>query len=238
MIALLSGFAYYRSIRGWSRRVTILSLGSFLGILLVLGLILVPRLLNYVASFKSDEMLLITVVGLCWNFPGHCDAGLRVALGAFLIGAIVERAVYRIETLCTPCGIFSAPYFCFHRPADRSGSPARYAFPILAITLVVVLGKVFSCALGSFLAATICTSLRVGMGPLMWLSFIIASLGLTLNVTGDFIYPIAVAVSSLTTLLTPYLIRVLTAWLNGFDRVAPKPLLQAIDAYSDQVGYP
>ena len=99
MIALLSGFAITGQFEARAVGMTILSLGSFLGILLVLGLILVPRLLNYVASFKSDEMLLITVVGLCFGIslvtvlPGY-----SVALVAFLIGAIVAEArqIYRI----------------------------------------------------------------------------------------------------------------------------------------------
>src|SRR4029450_5247221 len=81
-------------------------------------------------------------------------------------------------------------------------------------------------------------SLRVGRGfaEIGEFSFIIASLGLSLNVTSDFIYPIAVAVSSLTTLLTPYLIKSSDVLVEWFDRVAPKPLLQTIDAYSEKVG--
>ena len=110
--------------------------------------------------------------------------------------------------------------------------------PILAITVVVVLGKVLSCAFGTFVAGNdLRTSLRVGMGlaQIGEFSFIIASLGLSLNVTSDFIYPIAVAVSSLTTLLTPYLIKNSDGLVEWFHRVAPKPLLQAINAYSERV---
>ena len=243
MIALLSGFAITGQFEARAVGMTILSLGSFLGILLVLGLILVPRLLNYVASFKSDEMLLITVVGLCFGISlVTVMLGYSVALGAFLIGAIVAEArqIYRIETLMHPVrDLFSAVFFVSIGLLIDPVLLARYAFPILAITLVVVLGKVFSCALGSFLAGNdMRTSLRVGMGlaQIGEFSFIIASLGLTLKVTSDFIYPIAVAVSSLTTLLTPYLIKSSDGLVEWFDRVAPKPLLQAIDAYSDQVG--
>ena len=76
----------------------------------------------------------------------------------------------------------------------------------------------------------------MGLAQIGEFSFIIAALGLSLNVTSDFIYPIAVAVSSLTTLLTPYLIKSSDSLVEWFDRVAPKPLLQAIDAYSERVG--
>ena len=243
MIALLSGFATTGQFEAGAVGMTILSLGSFLGILLVLGLILVPRLLNYVASFKSDEMLLITVVGLCFGISlVAVMLGYSVALGAFLIGAIVAEArqIYRIETLMHPVrDLFSAVFFVSIGLLIDPVLLARYAFPILAITVVVVLGKVFSCALGSFLAGNdMRTSLRVGMGlaQIGEFSFIIASLGLTLKVTSEFLYPIAVAVSSLTTLLTPYLIKSSDGLVEWFDRVAPKPLLQAIDAYSDRVG--
>ena len=243
MIALLSGFARTGELEAQTVGMTILSLGSFLGILLVAGLITVPRLLNYVARFKSDEMLLITVVGLCFGISiVTVKLGYSVALGAFLIGAIIAEArqIYKIETLMHPVrDLFSAVFFVSIGMLIDPALLAKYTLPILAITIVVVLGKVFSCALGSFVAGNdMRTSLRVGMGlaQIGEFSFIIASLGLSLNVTSDFIYPIAVAVSSLTTLLTPYLIKSSDGLVEWFDRVAPRPLLQAIDAYSQRVG--
>ncbi|HEY5707038.1 MAG TPA: cation:proton antiporter [Terrimicrobiaceae bacterium] len=243
MIALLSGFAKTGQLEAETVGMTILSLGSFLGILLVAGLIIVPRLLNYVARFKSDEMLLITVVGLCFGISiVTVKLGYSVALGAFLIGAIIAEArqIYKIETLMHPVrDLFSAVFFVSIGMLIEPALLAKYALPILAITLIVVLGKVFSCALGTFVAGNdMRTSLRVGMGlaQIGEFSFIIAALGLSLNVTSDFIYPIAVAVSSLTTLLTPYLIKNSDGLVEWFDRVAPKPLVQAIDAYSQRVG--
>ena len=245
MIALLSGFARTGQLEAEAVGMTILSLGSFLGILLVAGLIIVPRLLNYVARFKSDEMLLITVVGLCFGISiVTVKLGYSVALGAFLIGAIIAEArqIYKIETLMHPVrDLFSAVFFVSIGMLIDPALLAKYAVPILAITVVVVLGKVLSCAFGTFVAGNdLRTSLRVGMGlaQIGEFSFIIASLGLSLNVTSDFIYPIAVAVSSLTTLLTPYLIKNSDGLVEWFHRVAPKPLLQAINAYSEGVGAP
>jgi CPA2 family monovalent cation:H+ antiporter-2 len=243
LIALLSGFAMTGELEAQAVGMTILSLGSFLGILLVAGLILVPRLLNYVARFKSDEMLLITVVGLCFGISLIAvKLGYSVALGAFLIGAIIAEArqIYKIETLMHPVrDLFSAVFFVSIGMLIDPELLAKYALPILAITAVVVVGKVISCAFGSFVAGNdMRTSLRVGMGlaQIGEFSFIIASLGLSLNVTSEFIYPIAVAVSSLTTLLTPYLIRSSDVIVEWFDRVAPKPIIEAIDAYSERVG--
>ena len=243
LIALLSGFARTGEVEAQTIGMTILSLRSFLGILLVAGLIVVPRLLNYVARFKSDEMLLITVVGLCFGISlVTVKLGYSVALGAFLIGAIIAEArqIYKIETLMHPVrDLFSAVFFVSIGMLIDPALLAKYALPIFVITIVVVLGKVFTCALGSFVAGNdMRTSLRVGMGlaQIGEFSFIIASLGLTLKVTSDFIYPIAVAVSSLTTLLTPYLIKSSDGLVEWFDRVAPRPLFQAIDAYSERVG--
>jgi CPA2 family monovalent cation:H+ antiporter-2 len=243
LIALLSGFATTGEVEAQTIGMTILSLSSFLGILLVAGLIIVPRLLDYVARFRSDEMLLITVVGLCFGISlVTVKLGYSVALGAFLIGAVIAEArqIYKIETLMHPVrDLFSAVFFVSIGMLIEPALLAKYALPILVITIVVVLGKVFTCALGSFVAGNdMRTSLRVGMGlaQIGEFSFIIASLGLSLNVTSDFIYPIAVAVSSLTTLLTPYLIKSSDGLVEWFDRVAPKPLLQAIDAYSEKVG--
>src|SRR4029078_11801587 len=101
---------------------------------------------------------------------------------------------------------------------------ATHWLPILVITIVVVLGKVATCSFGPFMGGNDTrTSLRVGMGlaQIGEFSFIIASLGLTLNVPSAFLYPIAVTVSALTTLTTPYLLRHSDRLVNWFDRKAP-----------------
>jgi CPA2 family monovalent cation:H+ antiporter-2 len=249
MLVLLTGFAMTGEIQPAQIGMTILGLGSFLGILLVGGLILVPRLLNYVAKFKSDEMLLITVVGLCFGVSLlTVSLGYSVALGAFLIGAIIAEArqIAKIEALMHPVrDLFSAVFFVSIGLLIDPKLIVQYAGPILAITVVVVLGKVFSCSLGCFVSGNDRqTSLKVGMSlaQIGEFSFIIASLGLSLktkggdSVTSDFLYPIAVAVSAITTLLTPYLIRSSDTVVRWFDRVAPQPLLQGMDSYTRWVG--
>lgn len=249
MLVLLTGFALTGEIQPGQIGMTILGLGSFLGILLVGGLIVVPRLLNYVARFKSDEMMLITVVGLCFGVSLlTVELGYSVALGAFLIGAIIAEArqIVRIEALMQPVrDLFSAVFFVSIGLLIDPKLIITYAGPILAITVVVVLGKVFSCGLGCFVSGNDRqTSLRVGMSlaQIGEFSFIIAGLGLTLkgagggSATSDFLYPIAVAVSAITTLLTPYLIRSSDSVVAWFDRVAPKPLLSAMDSYTTWVG--
>ena len=243
MIALLSGFAATGSLGAGDIGLTIGKLSAFLGALLVAGLITVPRLLNYVARFKSNEMLLITVVGLCFGVSLLAvKLGYSVALGAFLIGAIIAEArqIAKIEALVQPVrDLFSAVFFVSIGLLIDPAMLVQYAWPIVIITLVVIVGKVVSCSLGTFLAGNDQqSSLRVGMGlaQIGEFSFIIASLGLSLKATSEFLYPIAVAVSALTTLATPYLIRFSDPLVAWFDRTAPKPISGYLDAYTQWVG--
>lgn len=239
MIALLSGFATTGSFSPRDIGVTIAKLASFLGLLLVAGLIIVPRLLNYVARFKSNEMLLVSVLGLCF---GVSLLAVRleysVALGAFLIGAIIAEArqIVRIETLLEPIrDMFSAVFFVSIGLLIDPTLLFEHAGAVLLISAVVIVGQVLSCSLGTFIAGhDRRVSLRVGMGlaQIGEFSFIIASLGLTLGVTSGFLYPIAVAVSALTTLAAPYLIRNSDRVVGFFDRIAPRGLQNWLDLYT------
>lgn len=243
MIALLSGFATTGSLVPAEVGGTLAKLSAFLGVLLVAGLIAVPRLLNYVARFKSNEMLLITVVGLCFGVSLLAvKLGYSVALGAFLIGAIIAEArqIAKIEALMHPVrDLFSAVFFVSIGLLIDPALLVKYWGQIVVITIVVILGKVFACSLGPFIAGhDQRSSLRVGMGlaQIGEFSFIIASLGLSLKVTSDFLYPIAVAVSVLTTLTTPYLIRWSDPLVGWFDRIAPRSVVGLLDTYTSWVG--
>jgi monovalent cation:H+ antiporter-2, CPA2 family len=243
MIALLSGIAMTGTLSVATVGATLGKLTIFLAVVLVAGLIAVPRLIGYVARFKSNEMLLITALGLCFGVSLlAAKLGYSVALGAFVIGAVIAEAreIHRIETLIEPVrDMFSAVFFVAIGLLIDPRMLLTHWLPVLAITLAVVLCKVIACASGTFLGGyDRSTSLRVGMSvaQIGEFSFIIASLGVSLNVTSDFLYPIAVAVSVLTTLLTPYLIRSTDGVLNWFDQVAPKPLLNTLDVYTRWVG--
>ena len=245
MIALLSGFASTGSFTPRDIAVTVLKLGSFLGILLVVGLIAVPRLLNYVARFKSNEMLLVSVLGLCFGVSLLAvQLEYSVALGAFLIGAIIAEArhIAKIETLLAPVrDMFSAVFFVSIGLLIDPALLGKYAGPIVLIALVVIVGQVVACTFGVFLAGhPRQEALRVGMGlaQIGEFSFIIASLGLSLKVTSEFLYPIAVAVSALTTLTTPYLIRSSNWTVTWLDRTLPAAVKTWLDLYTRWVGGP
>lgn len=243
MIALLSGIAMTGTLAMADVGETLGRLLIFLVAALVLGLLAVPRLIAYVARFKSNEMLLVTVLALCFGFALLAvKLGYSVALGAFIIGAVIAEAreIGRVEILIEPVrDMFSAIFFVTIGLMINPNTLAEYWFAVVVLTIAVVVGKVLTCALGTFVAGNDTrTSVRVGMGlaQIGEFSFIIATLGLTLKVTSEFLYPIAVAVSAITTLLTPYLIRSSDTVVEWFDRVAPRRLVQATGLYTRWAG--
>jgi CPA2 family monovalent cation:H+ antiporter-2 len=238
MLVLLSGIAQTGELSAGVAFVTLGKLLLFMTVSLVVGILVVPRALNYVARSRSDEMLLVSVLGFCFAF---CllvlKLGYSIALGAFLIGAIIaeSRHLHRIEHLVAPLrDAFSAIFFVTIGLMLNPAVLLDYAWPIAVITLAVIIGKIVSCGLGSFLAGTDGrTAMRVGMtvSQIGEFSFIIASLGLTLNVTSAFLYPIAVAVSALTTLFTPYLIRAADPLTQRLANALPRTIVNVFGLY-------
>ncbi len=243
LIAMLSGIARTGTLQSWDAVLTVGQLAVFLIVSLVLGLIAVPRLIGFVSRFRSHEMLLVTVLGLCFGF---ClltiKLGFSLALGAFLIGAILAEAkeIGKIEDLMSPLrDMFSAVFFVSVGLLIDPRLLVTYAWPIAVITLAVVVGQVLTILIGTFLSGhDLRTSTRVGMSmsQIGEFSFIIAALGLSLKVTSGFLYPIAVCVSAVTTLITPYLIRgsdPFTAWMQ---KRLPSTLLSYLNLYSRWLG--
>jgi CPA2 family monovalent cation:H+ antiporter-2 len=243
MLALLPSIALTGSLEA-ARVVSAASnLAIFLTVALVLGLLAVPRLLGYVARFKSNEVLLVTVLGLCFGVSLLAvKLEYSVALGAFVIGAIIAEAreLGRIEILTEPIrDMFSAVFFVAIGMLIDPGLIVEHALPVAVITAAIIVGKVLTCAFGSFVAGNDTrTSLRVGMGlaQIGEFSFIIAALGLKLEVTSQFLYPIAVAVSGITTLLTPVLIKSSDGLVNWFDRAAPTKFVNYLALYTRWIG--
>jgi CPA2 family monovalent cation:H+ antiporter-2 len=243
MIVLLSGIAMTGTLDLATVGMSLGKLGIFLVAALVAGLIAVPRLIGYVAKFKSNEMLLITVLALCFGFSLlSAKLGYNVALGAFIAGAVIaeSREIHRIEILTEPVrDMFSAVFFVAIGLLFDPKVLVEHWVPVTVVTIGVVLGQSLTCAFGTFLAGNDSrTSLRTGLGlaQIGEFSFIIAALGVELKVTSGFLYPIAVSVSAITTLLNPYLIkssdRVVT-WVGG---VAPARLVNSLEVYTQWVG--
>jgi monovalent cation:H+ antiporter-2, CPA2 family len=240
MIALLSGIAISGSVDAEKVASTVARLSLFMVVALVVGILVVPRVLAYVARFRNNEVLLITVLGLCFGF---CLVVVKldysIALGAFLIGAIMaeSKQLHTIERLIAPVrDMFSAIFFVAIGLMFDPNVLVDYAVPVAVITIAVVIGKVVTCSFGTFIAGNDGrTSMRVGMGlaQIGEFSFIIATMGLALNVISDFLYPIAVAVSAVTTLLTPYLIRMSDPILQRVIRVTPESVSRTASIYTE-----
>ncbi|MDY7578081.1 cation:proton antiporter [Herbaspirillum sp. RTI4] len=239
MIALLSGIATSGSVAPAEVAGTIGKLLLFMTVSLVVGIVVVPRLLSYVARFRSNEMLLVSVLAILFGF---CLLVMKlqysVALGAFLVGAIMAEArqIHRIERVIEPLrDMFSAIFFVAIGLLFDPTVLKDYWLPITVITIAVVFGKLVSCTIGAFLSGeTGRTPMRVGMGlaQIGEFSFIIAALGVSLKVTSDFLYPMVVAVSAITALLTPYLIRAADPLSSKAASVLPLKLSKALGQYS------
>lgn len=243
LMALLTGIASTGDLEAGPAMEAVGRLMLFMVVSLVVGLLLVPRVVDYIARVARDDVLLVAVLGLCFGF---CllvtEMGYSIALGAFLIGAIVGEAdsVARVERIITPVrDMFSAVFFVAIGMLIDPALLAQYAVPITVVTIVVVLGKVITCSFGTFVAGNGGrTSLRVGMGlaQIGEFSFVIASLGLTLKVTSSFLYPVAVAVSAITTFLTPYLIRAADPLAGVLERRMPSRVSGLFNAYTEWMG--
>jgi CPA2 family monovalent cation:H+ antiporter-2 len=224
----------------WNSVLSLLGrLAIFLVAAIVAGLLLVPRLLRFVAGFRRDETLLVAVLGLCFGFALlAAELNFSVGLGAFIIGAVIAEsdAIRKIERLAAPLrDMFSAVFFVAIGLLIEPALVRDYAVPIAIITVVIVVGKILACSFGCVVAGfERGVALRAGLGlaQIGEFSFIIAALGVSVGATSKFLYPIAVTVSALTTVLTPYLIRHAdrVVWLH--DRFAPRSLLDYLDDYA------
>lgn len=238
ILSILSGLGT----KGGPDATTILSsfmrIGLFVTLFLVLGLLLIPRFMHWVAGFKIKEVLGIVTLGICLGgaYLAH-SFHLSVALGAFLSGAVLAASheIHEIEEWIHPVrDMFSAIFFVSAGMLIQPQLLWAYKGPIAIVTLVTLIGKVLSGATGSFLAGyDMKTSARVGMSlaQIGEFSFVIASLGLSLKVTSDFLYPLAIMVSSLTTLATPYLIRNSDTFVESFYEALPASVRLKIDNY-------
>lgn len=239
ILALLSSIAVTGSLQFNDIAYTSIKLSSFLVFSLIGGILLVPRLLSFIARFKSNEVLLVSVLGLCFGF---CLLVIKlnysVALGAFIMGAIIAESNHlaKIERLINPLrDMFSAIFFVSVGLLFDPTILVNYLYPVLIITAAVIVGKIISCSIGVLISGYDGkTSMRVGMGlaQIGEFSFIIASLGITLNVTGSFLYSIAVCVSIITTLTTPYLIKHSDACSSIAARFIPKNLSTSFAVYA------
>jgi CPA2 family monovalent cation:H+ antiporter-2 len=239
MLTLLTAVAIGGSVQAEAAFTLIGHLGLFVVVGMILGLLLLPRLVDYVAGFGRDETLLVSVLGICFGASLLAAwMGFSVALGAFLAGAVVaeSRSVGRVLRLIEPLrDMFAALFFVAIGLKIDPAMLLQYALPALLIAAVVIIGKTLACSLGIFVVGHDArTALRSGLGmaQIGEFSFVIATLGLSLGVISPFIYPIAVAVSVLCMAASPYLTRSAGGLANGLRRVTPRSVQLLASSYS------
>lgn len=239
IIALLSGVAITGHFTLAQGAVAALKVIAFVIGLVFVGFLTVPRALKYLSQTGNSEMLLIAVLGLCFGSSLlAAQLGFSVALGAFLIGAIIAETPQSndvIKHMGPIRDMFTAVFFVSVGMLIEPSVIWEYRMAILLITLVTILGKVTSRFIAIFLMGyEPPTAFKVGLGlaQIGEFSFIIASLGLSTHVTSHFLYPIAVAVSAITTLTTPFLMQNSESIIRSVKRITPRPLVTFSNFYT------
>ena len=242
LIALLSGIALTGDVAPGQALTLIGKLALFVVVGLVLGLLAIPRFIDWVAGLGRNETLLVTTLGVCFGASLLAvNAGFSVALGAFISGAIVgeSHALPRVEKLIAPLrDMFGALFFVAIGMLIDPRALLQYWLPVLLVSVAVIVGKTLTCTFGGALAGHDGrNALRAGLSlaQIGEFSFVIASLGLSLKVTSDFLYPIAVAVSAVTAFVTPYLVRSSDRIAEAAERRMPRPMRVLLAAYANWI---
>lgn len=239
IIALLSGIGTTHTFNVTSILTTLGKLLIFLTVTLSIGFLLIPRLMNAIAKLKNTEILVVTTLAMCFGF---CLLVIKleysVVLGAFLIGAIMAESQYlhQIEKVIEPIReMFSAVFFVAVGLMFEPKVLMTHGFSIFIITIAVIVSKILTCSFGAYITGNDGkTSLKIGMGlaQIGEFSFVIAALGSSIKVTSDFLYPIAVAVSAITTITTPYFIRGSQPLASIISNLLPKRLIHISKLYT------
>lgn len=214
LLVLLPTIAMGSNIDGIGLALSTSKLIFFLILCFITGIYLVPTLLDKIHNLISDEMLLLITISLCFGMVLLATvSGFSSALGAFIMGSILSETaiIERIEKNLQPLkDLFGAVFFVSVGMMVNPEMFITYAKPIFVITIIVITGKVI-CSCFGFIASgqTLKTSIYGGfsLAQVGEFAFIIASLGMGLGVLSEKVYPIIVAVSVITTFLTPLMIK-------------------------------
>ncbi len=213
-------------------------LGFFLLIWFLVGIYLLPSVLKKLRSLLSDEIMLIVSLGLCLGMVVLAtQAEFSAALGAFVMGAILAETEEgeRIEHLLLPVkNLFAAVFFVSVGMLINPAVLNQHLGVVILITVITVIGKLFGSGIGAVLSGrSLKHSVQAGMSlaQIGEFSFIIATLGMSLKVTSDFLYPIVIAVSAVTTFTTPYMIKYSGPIYTWIEARLPSRMLEGLRRY-------
>lgn len=239
LMVMLSTMAVSKNFEGTDMLLSIGKLLLFIVLCFVVGIYLIPGLLKRFRKWMSEETLLIVSIGLCFGMVVLAsNAGFSAAFGAFIMGSIFAETVEAesIERLVKPVkNLFGAIFFVSVGMMVDPAMILEYSLPIIVITFAVIIGQSLFGTFGVLLAGQpLKTAMQCGFSltQIGEFAFIIASLGLSLHVTSHFLYPIVVAVSVITTFLTPYMIRLAEPASDFVDAHLPEKTQRFLSRYT------
>lgn len=239
LMVMLSTMAASQHFEGTEMLESIAKLVFFLILWFVVGIYLIPLLLRRARKLMSEETLLITSLALCFGMVVlAAHTGFSAAFGAFIMGSILAETIEAesIERLVKPVkDLFGAIFFVSVGMMVDPEMIIKYALPIFVITVAVILGQAIFGTLGVILSGKpLKTAMQCGFSltQIGEFAFIIASLGVSLQVTSNFLYPVVVAVSVITTFLTPYMIRIADPVSTFIDTHLPVSWQRMLKRYS------
>ena len=239
LMVMLSTMAVSQNFEGGEMVYSILKLLFFLILWFVVGIYGIPLFLKRVRKLMSDETLLIVSLALCFGMVYLAAlVGFSPAFGAFIMGSILSETIEseHIGKLVSPVkDLFGAIFFVSVGMMVDPAMIVEYKYQILVIVLAVLLGQTIFGTTGVLLSGQpLKTAMQCGFSltQIGEFAFIIASLGVSLKVTSHFLYPIVVAVSVITTFLTPYMIRLAIPAYNVIDKYMPSRWRRLLDRYS------
>ena len=239
LMVLLSTVSVTQQFEGSEMLFTISKLFFFMILWFLAGIFLIPTLLKKAKKLLDEEALLVLSIGLCLGMVVIAtQVGFSAELGAFIMGSILAETTVaeKVEHLIKPVkDMFGAVFFVSVGMLIDPQAIVDYRWPVLWITLLVIAGKLLSTTGGALLSGQpLKQSVQVGMSMAQVgeFAFIVASLGLSLGVTSDFLFPVVVGVSAITTFTTPYMIRFSEPVSKWMEAVLPGKWKNALTAYS------
>ncbi|MCI7309452.1 MAG: cation:proton antiporter [Prevotella sp.] len=239
MMVILPTLAVGSAISGWEFAGTISKIFFFIILWFVVGIFVVPLFLRRIRQYLTNEILVIISLALCFLMSVlSASVGFSSAFGAFVMGSILSETIEgnKIIRVVDPIkDLFGAIFFVSVGMLVEVGVLIEYALPILAIVCFVILGQAIFGTMGFlFSGQSLKTSMRCSfsMAQIGEFPFIIATLGLSLGVIGEFIYPVIVAGSALTTFLTPYIIKSAVPTYNFIEKHLPKRWVKTLHRLS------
>ena len=241
LMVMLSTLAVSKEFEGEQMLSSILQLGLYLVLWFTVGLYFIPIALRKLKGLMNDETLLIASLALCFGMVVAASAaGFSAAFGAFVMGSILAETVEaeKIEHLVAPVkNLFGAIFFVSVGMMVDVALIVQYIVPIVSIIAAVMLGQTILSTCGFLLSGqSLKTSMQCSFSltQIGEFAFILATLGTSLHVTSDFLYPIVVAVSVFTTFTTPYMIRLAEPAYNVLARVLPAKLIERVERNTDE----